>query len=164
MRPEPRHRAQDGLSHPTITQTKQTQKRMLQRDYFIRIIEEFMAAVSRFLEKKEDAEHRQRELADLYRQYVGDMSLLRNMTVDEALNYANDQYKPSERIERLQMLAYLLSAEGQTTSGPMRLMLLEKAYSLFDYVDAHDNTFSLPRKQQLAKLNSELKAGESGTK
>ena len=27
---------------------------MLQRDYFIRIIEEFMAALSRFLEKKVD--------------------------------------------------------------------------------------------------------------
>ena len=44
---------------------------MLQRDYFIRLIEEFNAAVSRFLVKKEDDLKRDKELKDLYRQYVG---------------------------------------------------------------------------------------------
>lgn len=126
---------------------------MLQRDYFIRIIEEFMAAISRFLEKENDTQQRQRELEDLYRQYVGDYSLLRNMTFDELLDYANREYKPEQRIEKLQMIAYLLDAEGQTMSGPMRLMLLNKAFFLFDYVDANDNTFSLPRKQKLRELS-----------
>ena len=72
---------------------------MLQRDYFIRIIEEFTAALARFLEKKE-GEQRQRYLEDLYRQYVGDYTLLRNFTVDEAFQYALDQWKPEERVDR----------------------------------------------------------------
>ena len=73
---------------------------MLQRDYFIRIIEEFTAALARFLEKKK-GEQRQRYLEDLYRQYVGDYTLLRNFTVDEAFQYALDQWKPEERVDRL---------------------------------------------------------------
>lgn len=128
---------------------------MLQRDYFIRIIEEFMAAISRFLEKKEDTRQRQRDLEDLYRQYVGDYSLLRNMTFDELLDYAAHEYKPEQRIEKLQMVAYLLDAESQTKSGPLRLMLLDKAFMLFDYVDANDSTFSLPRKQKLRQLEEQ---------
>lgn len=55
---------------------------MQQQDYFIRIIEEFMAAVARFLEKAE-GKRNDDELRDLYRQYVGDYELLRNMTVEE---------------------------------------------------------------------------------
>ena len=38
---------------------------MLQRDYFIRLIEEFSAAISRFLTKKEDDLKRDKELKDL---------------------------------------------------------------------------------------------------
>lgn len=128
---------------------------MLQRDYFIRIIEEFMAAVSRFLEKKEDTTRRQRDLEDLYRQYVGDYALLRNMSFEELLDYSAREYKPDQRIEKLQMVAYLLDAEAQTMSGPLRQMLLDKAFKLFDYVDANDNTFSLPRKLKLSQLDQQ---------
>ena len=45
---------------------------MLQRDYFLRIIQEFMAALAKFLEKKEAEEQRDDDLRELYRQYVGD--------------------------------------------------------------------------------------------
>ena len=45
---------------------------MLQRDYFIRLIEEFNAAISRFLTKKDDDLKRDKDLKDLYRQYVGE--------------------------------------------------------------------------------------------
>ena len=41
---------------------------MLQRDYFLRMIEEFCAAISRFLVKKEDDLERDKDLKDLYRQ------------------------------------------------------------------------------------------------
>ena len=42
-----------------------------------------MAALSKFLEKKED--ERDGAMKDLYRQYVGDYELLRNMSIDELL-------------------------------------------------------------------------------
>ena len=45
---------------------------MLQRDYFLRMIQEFARALANFLEKQHDDEKRDREMAELYRDYVGD--------------------------------------------------------------------------------------------
>lgn len=124
---------------------------MLQRDYFIRIIEEFTAAVARFLEKDE-GKRTDDELRDLYRQYVGDHDALRNLTVEEAIGYARDQWAAEQRVERLEMLAELWYAEGSYKQQPLRGMLLDKAFRLYDYVDAHSPDFSLVRKQKMAML------------
>lgn len=91
---------------------------MQQRDYFIRIIEEFMAAVARFLEKAE-GKRNDDELRDLYRQYVGDYELLRNMTVEEAIGYAHEQWAEGQRMQKLEMLAELLYAEGSYKQQPL---------------------------------------------
>lgn len=110
---------------------------MQQQDYFIRIIEEFMAAVARFLEKAE-GKRNDDELRDLYRQYVGDYELLRNMTVEEAIGYAHEQWAEGQRMQKLEMLAELLYAEG-SYKQPLRGMLLDKAFRLYDYVDGHSS-------------------------
>ena len=44
---------------------------MLERDYFLKIIEEFAVAIQRFLNKKKE-QQTDEEIQDLYRQYVGD--------------------------------------------------------------------------------------------
>lgn len=124
---------------------------MLQRDYFIRIIEEFMAALSRFLEKKVD-ERSDEDLKELYRQYVGSYDVLRNLSIDEIFKYADEQWRPEERINRLNMLAELLYAEGSYKNAPLRDMLLDKAYKLFDYVETNGNTFSLRRRQLMQEI------------
>ena len=85
---------------------------MLQRDYFIRLIEEFNAAISRFLTKKDDELKRDKDLKDLYRQYVGEYDDLRNLSIDELLTYAKEQWKEEERIDKINMVAELLYAEG----------------------------------------------------
>ena len=126
---------------------------MLQRDYFIRIIEEFMAAVSRFLEKDE-GKRTDEELRDLYRQYVGDYGVLRNLTVEEAIGYAQEQWMEERRMARLEMLAELWYAEGSVKQQPLRNLLLDKAFRLYDYVDGHSPDFSLVRKQKMAMIQS----------
>ena len=126
---------------------------MLQRDYFIRIIEEFMAALGRFLEKKVD-ERTDEDLKELYRQYVGSYDVLRNLSFDEIIKYSKEQWRPEERINRLDMLAELLYAEGSYKTNPLRDMLLNKAYQLFDYVETNGNTFSLRRRQIMREIES----------
>ena len=126
---------------------------MLQRDYFIRIIEEFMAALGRFLEKKVD-ERTDEDLKELYRQYVGSYDVLRNLSFDEIIKYSKEQWRPEERINRLDMLAELLYAEGSYKTNPLRDMLLNKAYQLFDYVETNGNTFSLRRRQIMREVGS----------
>lgn len=139
---------------------RQTQKKasMQQRDYFIRIIEEFMAAVARFLEKAE-GKRNDDELRDLYRQYVGDYELLRNMTVEEAIGYAHEQWAEGQRVQKLEMLAELLYAEGSYKQQPLRGMLLDKAFRLYDYVDGHSSDFSLIRKQRIAEIQGMIARG-----
>lgn len=129
---------------------------MLQRDYFIRLIEEFNAAISRFLTKKDDELKRDKDLKDLYRQYVGEYDDLRNLSVDELLTYAKEQWKEEERIDKINMVAELLYAEGSYKGQPLRQILLEKAYALFDYVEANDSTFSIDRCQKMEAMRQEL--------
>ncbi|MBF1392885.1 MAG: hypothetical protein HXN28_10030 [Prevotella histicola] len=129
---------------------------MLQRDYFLRMIEEFCAAISRFLVKKEDDLERDKDLKDLYRQYVGDYNDLRNLSLSEAIAYANEQWKEGERMDKLNMLAELLYAEACFKANPLGQMLLEKAYSLFDYVEENGSTFSINRRQRMEKIRQEL--------
>ena len=129
---------------------------MLQRDYFIRLIEEFNAAISRFLTKKEDDMKRDNELKDLYRQYVGEYDDLRNLSVDELLRYAREQWDEAERIDKINMIAELLHAEASYKGQPLRQMLLEKAYALFYYVEANGSTFSIDRHQKMEAMRQEL--------
>jgi len=129
---------------------------MLQRDYFIRLIEEFNAAISRFLTKKDDELKRDKDLKDLYRQYVGEYDDLRNLSVDELLTYAKEQWKEEERIDKINMVAELLYAEGSYKGQPLRQMLMEKSYRLFDYVEANGSTFSIDRRQKMEAMRQEL--------
>ena len=123
---------------------------MLQRDYFIRLIQEFMAALSLFLEKKK--EEKDEALRELYRQYVGDYDIVRNLSVDELLDYAKDQWSNDERIERISMTAELLYAEASYKSAPLRQLLMDKAYRLFDYVETNGTTFSIDRRKKMAEI------------
>lgn len=124
---------------------------MLQRDYFIRIIEEFMAALGRFLEKKVD-ERTDEDLKELYRQYVGSYDVLRNLSFEEILRYADEQYRQEERLQRLNMLAELLYTEGSYKNAPLRDMLLNKAYKLFDYVEENGKEMSLTRRLKMREM------------
>lgn len=129
---------------------------MLQRDYFIRLIEEFNAAISRFLTKKDDDLKRDKDLKDLYRQYVGEYDDLRNLSVDELLTYAKEQWEEEERIDKINMVAELLYAEASYKGQPLRQMLMEKSYKLFDYVEANSSTFSIGRRQKMEAMLQEL--------
>ena len=129
---------------------------MLQRDYFIRLIEEFNAAISRFLTKKDDDLKRDKDLKDLYRQYVGEYDDLRNLSVDELLKYAKEQWEEEERIDKINMVAELLYAEGSYKVQPLRQMLMSKSYRLFDYVEANGSTFSIDRRQKMEAMRQEL--------
>ena len=129
---------------------------MLQRDYFIRLIEEFNAAISRFLTNKDEDLKRDKDLKDLYRQYVGEYDDLRNLSVDELLTYAKEQWDEEERIDKINMVAELLYAEGSYKGQPLRQILLEKAYALFYYVEANDSTFSIDRRQKMEAMRQEF--------
>ena len=128
---------------------------MLQRDYFIRIIEEFMVALQRLLEKDID-QRTDEDFKELYRQYVGDYTLLRNFSTEEAIDYAHQQWEEDRQIQKLEMLAELWYTEGTCKMKPLRDLFLDKAFRLYDYIDAHSKEFSLPRKQKIIVIRNLL--------
>ncbi len=114
-----------------------------------------MAAVSRFLEKDID-KRTDDDLRDLYRQYVGDYNVLRNLSAVEAIGYAHEQWKDDRRMQQLEMLAELLYVEGSYKQNPLRDLLLEKSYLIFTYVDRHSSDFSLTRRAKLSAIKGLL--------
>lgn len=130
---------------------------MIQKDYYLRMIEEFGRALANFMERRHDDARRDREMADLYRQYVGDYSLVRNLSVEETMVYAHDQWADDERISRLGMLAELLYAEATYCAVPISTLLYDKAYRLYDYVETHGDTYSIDRHNKMEAIRRILK-------
>nr|MBP7473389.1 hypothetical protein [Prevotella sp.] len=129
---------------------------MLQRDYFIRVLQEFTAALTRFLEKNEGEDKKDKDLIDLWRQYVGDYDTLRNLSFEELIKFSNEQWKKDERVDRLEMTAELLYAEASYKEKPLRDILLDKSFKVFDYVDANSSTFSIDRKTKMEQIRTLL--------
>lgn len=126
---------------------------MLQRDYFIRIIEEFFKAIAIYTNIK-DQQKRDHELKDLYRQYVGPYEVVRNLSFDELLEYAHDQWPEDQFMERLNFVAELLYAEADYVGNAMRPLLLQKTYKIYSYLDANSDVTSMDRRDRMKKIES----------
>ncbi len=123
---------------------------MFQQDYIMRLIREFMAALQRFLQKKE-GEDKQEALRDLYRQYLGNYELYHITTMDETMQ-SFEQFPVEQRIHRMEMLAELYYVEADMKSEPTRSELLRRALALFRFIDQHGKTFSFDRVQKIDRI------------
>lgn len=123
---------------------------MLQRDYILRLIREFMAAIERMLRKKEIADRRE-EIKQLYEQYVGPYALYRNATTDEVM-LALAGLDPEQRMARMEMLAELFYVEADTVSFPDNEFLLEKAFALFSVTEKEGKTYSMRRRWKMQDI------------
>lgn len=128
---------------------------MLQKDYFIRLIEEFAIAIQRFLEKAE-GKRTDEDLKELYREYVGLFQDLRNLSAEEAVEYARRTWEESQQMSRLEMLAELWYVEASYKQQPLKDVLLEKALRLFQYVDRHSTEYSLVRLSKMDEITKLL--------
>lgn len=123
---------------------------MLERDYIMRLIREFMAALARMLEKKE-IEGRREALRKLYEQYVGPYDFYHIMPVDDIMQ-SFTKYPENERLHRMEMLAELYYVEADMLPEPMRGNIISLALSLFSFVDRNSKTFSFDRRKKMDEL------------
>uniref|UniRef100_A0AB33J8B8 Uncharacterized protein n=1 Tax=Prevotella sp. GTC17259 TaxID=3236795 RepID=A0AB33J8B8_9BACT len=128
---------------------------MLQRDYYLRLIQEFMAALAKVLEKKEFTA-RKEELRKLYEQYVGPYALYATATIDEVMRALEGETQ-ERRIMKLEMLSELYYHEGSMETGPTREIMLSKAFALLDYLEANSGTYSIERRARMAQLQKVCK-------
>lgn len=127
---------------------------MLQRDYIMRLIREFLAALERFLNKKEVTDRRE-EIKKLYEQFVGPYTLYHNATIDEVMTALQGEDE-EHRFYKMQILAELFNVEADTESKPFSDFLLEKSYALFDFIDKNGKEYSLDRRRKMETIKQRL--------
>lgn len=128
---------------------------MLQRDYLVRLVHEFAQALQ-LLRNRKDREKQLEEMREMYRQYLGGpYEFWHTAELDDVMD-AIGQFPEEERLDRLEMLAELYYAESALHSLPIRDLLLDKAFHIFDYCDLHSDTFSIERQQKIAEIRRQL--------
>ena len=133
---------------------------MLQKDYLLRLVEEFAQALI-LLRNQKDRNKKMEEMRRLYQRYLGGpYEFYHTATLEDAVD-AISQYPENERFQRLEMLAELYYAESPLHSLPIRQQLLEKAYAIFYYCDQHSGLFSMERQQKIMKIQNEMNSASS---
>ena len=127
---------------------------MIRQDYFIRLLKEFAAALQRAMAEKE-YDKRREAIKDLYTQFVGDYQFYHTSTIDEVMKEA-ESFAEEERLMKLEMLAELYFAEADYLSNPFKEVILNKAYSLYLFIEKYSNDYSIDRKHKLETLKELL--------
>ena len=128
---------------------------MIERDYIMRLIRQFMAAIARFLEKKGQQDDDEK-IKELYETYFGDYTFFHVATLDEVME-SFQKYPEGERIYRIEMLAELYFREADLRSEPLREEMLEKAFNLFSFVDRNSKTYSFERINKINEIQTKRK-------
>lgn len=127
---------------------------MLERDYIMRLVREFAEALELLLGKK-DIDMQREEMRAMYGQYVGPYEFYHTAAIEDVME-SFGEFPEEERLSRMEMLAELYYAEAGMVSGPTRDMLLQKALSLFGFIDSHDRTYSLDRMAKMGDIRRRL--------
>ena len=126
---------------------------MLHQDYFIRVLREFFDALARAMRK--EGEDRSQAVNELYREYLGEYECWQNANVEEAMELLA-RYPEEQRLSRMEMLAELYYAEAELRTYPISETLLERALTLFEYLDRHSDTFSISRGMKVDDIRRRL--------
>ena len=128
---------------------------MLQQDYIMRIIREFMEALQLYVSRQKDVKKKQEKILELYDSYVGDHVFYHTATMDDVMD-SFTQWPVEERLYRMEMLAELYYAETEIMTGPMRELLLERAMQMFVFIDRNSRTFSFDRQSKISRIQEIL--------
>ncbi len=127
---------------------------MLERDYIIRLIREFMAALQRILNQKNGPESHE-ELIKLYEQYIGSYSLYHTAPAENVIELLSKEDK-ERGFYKIEMLAELYYAEADMVSKPEADVLLQKAFLLFDYLEYCSKVYSMDRLRKMDSIKQRL--------
>lgn len=128
---------------------------MIQQDYIMRIIREFMEALQLYVSRQKDVKKKQEKILELYDSYVGDHVFYHTATMDDVMD-SFTQWPVEERLYRMEMLAELYYAETEIMTGPMRELLLERAMQMFVFIDRNSRTFSFDRQSKISRIQEIL--------
>lgn len=128
---------------------------MIQQDYIMRIIREFMEALQLYVSRQKNVKKKQEKILELYDSYVGDHVFYHTATMDDVMD-SFTRWPVEERLYRMEMLAELYYAETEVKTGPMRQILLERAMQMFVFIDRNSRTFSFDRQSKISRIQEIL--------
>ncbi|MDR1223932.1 MAG: hypothetical protein LBL07_13800 [Tannerella sp.] len=135
---------------------------MIERDYIMRILQEFFDAIAklvRFQVEDPDPLRVQERFDEVYRQFFRQPASWFYETEKELILDALEKEGRSERdtLGKVQMLSELLYRDGLIKKSiPEKCMLLEKSLFLFDYQERESRTFSWERNGKMMEIKKIL--------
>ena len=123
---------------------------MLQRDYIMRLVRQFIEALEKLVEekKKEDGPEFQLKIQSIYRAYEQDAEYI--------LTDLSQDYEGQEFLTRIDMLSELLYQDALLKEPDEKKYLLAKALYLKEYLDSHSDTFSFERRNKINEIKKLL--------
>ena len=133
---------------------------MIERDYIVRVIQEFFKLINGLLGKlnEDNADEIHRQLQEVYSAYFGgSCQFFYQLSCEDLLGFI-DSDEQFRHVERVEMLSELLYRDGLLTGDTiLRNDLLGKALALIERVEKQSKSFSVERNDRktgiLAMLN-----------
>ena len=132
---------------------------MLQRDYIMRLVRQFIEALEKLVEekKKEDGPEFQLKIQSIYRAYFNHRHhFYYEQDAEYILTDLSQDYEGQEFLTRIDMLSELLYQDALLKEPDEKKYLLAKALYLKEYLDSHSDTFSFQRRNKINEIKKLL--------
>lgn len=131
---------------------------MLERDYIMRLIRQFMEALEKLMNENANAKAKgtnlQMEFDAMYRTYLHQpSSFFYEQDITSVLAYLQSAYPGKELLPRIEMLSDLLYSDALYKSTTKeKEHLSTKALYFLQYLDERSDTFSFDRRDKIYRL------------
>lgn len=135
---------------------------MIHKDYLLRILQQFFEEIAKYLRNKKEYEI---ENPQLQTQLTGLYTTFFNQTADFYISKSADEiiasFDEQERLIKIEMLSELIYQDALLKpQGETRQQLLQKSLDLFEYLNAHSATYSIPREQEMEQIKHLIRSEE----
>lgn len=132
---------------------------MLQRDYIMRLLQDFVEALEKLVEErgKHNGPELQLQLQSIYRAYFNHPhTFYYNQDAEYILNDLGQNYGGEELLTRIEMLSELLYQDALLKESEEQNYLLRKSLYLLIYLDEHSDTFSFERRGKISEIEKKI--------
>lgn len=132
---------------------------MLQRDYIMRLLQDFVEALEKLVEERDKhvGPELQLQLQSIYRAYFNHPhTFYYNQDAEYILNDLGQNYGGEELLTRIEMLSELLYQDALLKEPEEQNYLLRKSLYLLIYLDEHSDTFSFERRGKISEIEKKI--------
>lgn len=132
---------------------------MLQRDYIMRLLQDFTEALEKLVEErhKKEGPELQLQIQGIYRAYFNHPhTFYYTQDAEYILNDLGQNYGEEELLTRIDMLSELIYQDALLKETEEQRYLLRKSLYLLKYLDKHSDTFSFERRGKISEIEKKV--------